>query len=245
MRRSDIDRWAAKRLQHTPRPKGFVVRRGDMDVEAFQPHEHAEISGFCRPGDVIMAIMPDDSVGLTYRVEDGPDDGTGGMAGTLVKVVGEQVGKSHEGVIAGYEAVISSMRRDLARKDDEIDRLHQRLERAEGKSIELVRLEHESRRMEHEQKIEESKVRHNQELTDEYLGRAFTVLDQVVDGYLKHHSRRDRLKAMFEKLSPETLRAVMGDLTEDDVNELMALADDLDKEEKFSSTPKQPKKLSN
>lgn len=225
-----------------------MLRRGDMDVEAFQPHEYPEISGFCRPGDVILAIMEDDSVGLTYRVDEGyDDDAAATVAGvtTIAKVVGEQVGKSHEGVIVAYDAVISSMRADLARKDEEIDRLLHRLEQAEGKSIELVRLEHEHKRMENQQKLEESKVRHNQELTDEYLGRAFTVLDQVVDGYLKHHSRRDKLKAMFEKLSPETLRAIMGDLNEDDVNELMSLADDLDKEEKFSSTPKQPKKLSN
>lgn len=240
MRRADIDRWTAKRFRSTPRAKGFIIRRGDADVEAFQAAEYAEVSGFCRPGDVILAIMPDDSVGLTYRVDDGNDDSyaAAGVTGSLIKVVGEQVGKSHEGVIAAYEAVIASLRADLARKDAEIDKLAARVEKSEGKSIDLVR-------MEYQQRIEESTLRHNQGLREEYLGRAFTVLDQVIDGYLKHQGKRDKLKRIFDKLSPETLRTIVKDLDEDDVNDLMTLADDLEKEEKFSSAPKEPKKLSN
>jgi hypothetical protein len=92
--------------------------------------------------------------------------------------------------------------------------------------------------MEQEQKLEESKMRHNQAMADEYLGRAFTVLDQVVDGFLTHQSRKDKLKGIFHRFKPETLQAIMGDLSEEDVNELLALADDLDKNERFSSVKK-------
>ncbi|HSN99563.1 MAG TPA: hypothetical protein VLS89_14815 [Candidatus Nanopelagicales bacterium] len=241
MKRSEIDRWMSKRATGSPRPKGFIIRRGEMDVEAFQVSEYAEVSHFCKPGDLILVIMPDDSVGLTYRVEDdGAGDGAhhAGPTESVIKVFGEQIGKVYEGITGGYETLIASLRSDLARKDTEADRLMARLERLEGKAIDLVRIEH-------EQKIEETKVRHSQAMTDEYLGRAFTVLDQVVDGFLQHHSRKQKIKGIFDKLKPETLRAIMGDLSEDDVNDLMTLADDLEKDEKFSSASKEPKKLPN
>jgi len=235
MKRSDIDRWTAKRARSAPAPKGFVIRRGQLDIEAFPPAEHADVSAFCKPGDVIMAIMPDDTVGLTYHVDEPDGEGAFGpgaaLTGSVIKTVGEQIGKAHEGIVEGYEALLRSFRDELKRRDERMAHLEAKLERAEGRTIELVR-------MEHEQKIEESKLRHNQAMTEEYLGRAFSVLDQVADGFLKHHSRKDKLKGIFEKLKPETLHAIMGDLSEEDVNDLLAIADDIDKDEKFSSSPK-------
>lgn len=237
MRRADIDRWTLKRMRDTPAPKGFVIRRDQTDVEAFPASEHAEVSAYCRPGDTVLAIMPDDSVGLTYRIDDAGNTesamATAGavLTGSVIKGIGDQLSKAYEGIMDGYERVISSLNQDLRRKIEENEQLRERLAKAEGRSIELFR-------MEQEQKLEESKMRHNQAMADEYLGRAFTVLDQVVDGFLTHQSRKDKLKSIFHRFKPETLQAIMGDLSEDDVNELLALADDLDKSERFSSAKK-------
>jgi len=236
MKRADIDRWTLKRMRDNPAPKGFVIRRDQTDVEAFPASDHNEVSAYCRPGDTIMAIMPDDSVGLTYRIDDGGSDSTAAVAGaaltgSVIKGIGDQLSKAYEGIMDGYERVIAVLNQDLRRKVEENEQLRERLARAEGRSIELFR-------MEQEQKLEESKIRHNQAMADEYLGRAFTVLDQVVDGFLTHQSRKDKLKGIFHRFKPETLQAIMGDLSEEDVNELLALADDLDKNERFSSVKK-------
>lgn len=239
MKRADIDRWTEKRTRATPPPKGFIIRRGQANVEAFTAEEHAEVSGFCKPGDVILAIMPDDTVGLTLQVTEDPttaESNAGLMGSTLghvIRVVSEQIGKSNEGITAAYETLLATYRDELKRNQGRIEHLEQKLESAQSQAIELVRLEH-------DQKLEESRLNHNQAMTKEYLGRAFEVLDQVVDGFLKHHGRREKLKGIFEKLKPETLTAIMGDLSERDINDLMAIADDLDKEATFSSKPKLP-----
>jgi len=237
MKRADIDRWTSKRFRDVPGLKGFIVRREQSDVEAFKPTEHAEVSKFCKPGDSILSIMPDDSVGITYNIEEvSPPDPAAAAAGAaltgaVIKGIGEQISKAYEGIMDGYERVITSLSHELSRKTEEIDRLSERLAKSEGKSLEMFRAEQ-------EQRLEESKMRHSQVMTEEYLGRTFTMLDQVVDGFLTHHSRKDKLKGIFHRLKPETLQAIMGDLSENDVNDLLALAEDLDKDEQFSSTKK-------
>lgn len=224
MKRRDIDRWIANRLRQIPTPKQFVIRRDHLDVEAFSPEEARDVSSFCRPGDVILAMMPDGSIGLRYEIEeDPPERGHAGVTGAVVRVVAEQVGRANEGAFAGYEALLETLYTELRRKDESIDRLQRQLDELRTHGLEI-------RRLEHAQKIEETKLAHSHKLTDEYLGRAFEVADRVVDGFLLRHSQRDQLKAIIEKLSPSTLQAIMSDLDEQDVELLLRLAGDAESE---------------
>lgn len=228
MRRSDIDRWTQKRLKDEPPPNGFVIRRDGADVEAFRADDAGEVSAYCRPGDTILTILPDGSVGLTYKIEESSaTDAAAAASGALltnsvVKTMGEQLGKAYEGLVNGFERLIASYDHGMKQKDAEISVLRERLAKCEGQSLEIYRLEKES-------KLEESRMKHSHAMTEEYLGKAFTVLDQLVDGFLQHHTRKDKLRGIFEKLKPETLQTIMGDLSEGDIADLMALAEDLDK----------------
>jgi hypothetical protein len=217
MKRRDIDRWITNRLRQLPAPKQFIIRRDQLDVEAFSPEEARDVSSFCKPGDVILAIMPDGSIGLRYEIEEEqPERGHAGVTGAVIRVVAEQVGKANEGAFAGYEALLETLYAELRRKDESIDRLYRQVEELRAHSVELKRLEH-------AQRIEETKVAHSHKLTDEYLGRAFQTVDRVVDGFLLRNSQRDQLKAIIEKLSPSTIKAIMGDLNEKDVELLLHL----------------------
>lgn len=228
MRRADIDRWTQKRLRDEPPPKGFIIRRDGADVEAFRATDAGDVSAHCRPGDTILTILPDDTIGLTYRVEEhGAVEGAAAASGamltnTVVKTMGEQLGKAYEGIVGGYERLIASYDHGMKQKDAEIALLRERLAKCEGQSIELYKLERDHR-------LEESRLKHSHAMTEEYLGKAFTVLDQLVDGFLQHQTGKDKLRGIFEKLKPETLQTIMGDLSESDIADLMALAEDLDK----------------
>lgn len=222
MRRADIDRWTAKRVRQIPAAKAFIIRRGSSDVEAFSAAEAAEVSSVCRPGDIILAIMQDDTVGLTYHVEEGgPDTSGAGVTGSVIRVVGEQIGKANEGIIAGYENLLASHRAEIQRLNDVVRQLSEERLKTQGVSIELAR-------MQHEVELEEKRLAHSQAMTQEYLGKAMVVLDQLVSGFMDHHTRKEQLRMIFHKLKPATLEAIMGDLSEADIELLSKIAESLD-----------------
>lgn len=229
MRRAEIDRWTAKRLRQIPPPKGFLIRRGERDVEAFKPEEAAEVSGFCRPGDIIMAIMPDDSVGLTYEVDSGAgDNGAAGVTGAVVKVVGEQLGRVNEGVSAGYEGVIAAYRDELKRCHERIQFLEQKIEKLQAANVEVLRIQKEYKIEEAALALEELKQNQKQKMMDENLGKAFHILGQVIGDFVEHRTKKDKLKAIFDKLSEDTVRGLAKDLNEEDLKVISSLVDDDD-----------------
>lgn len=139
MKRTDIDRWTAKRLRQIPSLKGFIIRRGERHVESFSPAEASEVSAFCKPGDVILAIMPDDTVGLTCEVEsDGVDAAQAGVSGAVLRVVGEQIGRANEGVTAGYEGLIASYREELRYSRERIKELERQVSELQTNNNEVV-----------------------------------------------------------------------------------------------------------
>lgn len=237
MRRADIDRWTSKRVRQIPAAKGFIIRRGNSDVEAFNAAEAAEVSSVCRPGDVILAIMQDDSVGLSYHVEEGgPDTSGAGVTGSVIRVVGEQIGKANEGIIAGYEGLLASHRAEIQRLNEVVRQLSEEKLKNQGVSIELAR-------MQYEVEIEEKRLAHSQAMTEEYLGKAMVVLDQLVTGFMDHHTRKEQLRMIFHKLKPATLQAIMADLSEADIDLLMKIAESLE-DKKSLGSKKGPKQVS-
>lgn len=206
----DIRAWLVRRAGAVPPATILRVQRDGRTVETFgiAPDNvdkvHSEITGFCRPGDIIQAFTEQKATIALAEIEverardnGSPDNLSPGVARVIGGAITSAVREATRGsdrALDAFESENRSLRTENQRLRDENDRF-----RAGNADLE-------SRRFEHAEKMAQLQIEAAQ--SDMWMGKAFELGGMVFEDW----SLRQKVGAILQTLGerkPALLAEVM------------------------------------